>query len=255
MEGGEVSDKPWRLHWTAVDFNPPGERHYHRDFETEEECLKWKGGYEAFNPCFKDIYIDPLSNTPGAERIPPMTTPPETKPCPCALFRWANSDPCSICNDTLRISPGMRIPNPNPWRDIATDPPKDGGADSNGLCDFLTDDGTAKRQWKLTESLGSYWAKWRHTQSWLDAHQKEVGEPETAESYARKSCPSETPAHYNKPVTPWDLQRHMESSGNCFVDSRRTDAIEYCFRMKGDLLGDLKKARHCIDEAIKTLST
>lgn len=46
----------------------------------------------------------------------------------------------------------------------------------------------------------------------------------------------------------------MESSGNAFVDARRTDVIEYCFRMKEDLLGDLKKARHCLDAAIEVLS-
>lgn len=59
------------------------------------------------------------------------------------------------------------------------------------------------------------------------------------------------PKHYDKPVSPWCLERHMESSGNAFVDARRTDAIEYCFRMKGDLLGDLEKARHCLDAAIE----
>ncbi len=62
-----------------------------------------------------------------------------------------------------------------------------------------------------------------------------------------------TPEHYNKDITPWDLQKNMESSGNAFVDARRTDAIEYAFRMKDDLLEDLKKGRHCLDEAIKVL--
>lgn len=62
-----------------------------------------------------------------------------------------------------------------------------------------------------------------------------------------------TPAHYDGAVTPWDLERCMKTSGNVFVDSRRTDAIEYCFRVKDDMLSDLKKARHCIDEAIKEL--
>ena len=61
------------------------------------------------------------------------------------------------------------------------------------------------------------------------------------------------PKHYDKKVQPWDLQKGMESSGNAFVDSRRTDAIEYCFRNKGDMLGDLRKARHCIDVAIEVL--
>lgn len=61
------------------------------------------------------------------------------------------------------------------------------------------------------------------------------------------------PKHYDKPVQPWDLERHMESSGNAFVDSRRTDVIEYCFRKKTDMLEDLKKVRHCLDEAIKVL--
>lgn len=65
----------------------------------------------------------------------------------------------------------------------------------------------------------------------------------------------ETPKHYNKPVTPWDLQRHMDSSGDAFIDARRTDAIEYCYRMKGDLIGDLRKARHCIEAAIQKLET
>ena len=66
---------------------------------------------------------------------------------------------------------------------------------------------------------------------------------------------STTPEHYAGSVTPWDLQKCMQSSGSAFVDSRRTDAIEYCFRMKGDLIGDLRKARHCLDEAIRVLET
>jgi Cdc6-like AAA superfamily ATPase len=45
----------------------------------------------------------------------------------------------------------------------------------------------------------------------------------------------------------------MDSSGDTFVDARRTDAIEYCFRMKGDLIGDLRKAKHCIEAAIEQL--
>lgn len=63
----------------------------------------------------------------------------------------------------------------------------------------------------------------------------------------------ETPAHYAGKITPWDLERCMRSSGNAFVDARRTDAIEYCFRIKGDLLEDLRKARHCLDAAILDL--
>lgn len=61
------------------------------------------------------------------------------------------------------------------------------------------------------------------------------------------------PKHYDKPVTPWDLEKHMETSGSAFVDARRTDAIEYCFRVKENLLEDLQKARHCLDEAISVL--
>lgn len=62
------------------------------------------------------------------------------------------------------------------------------------------------------------------------------------------------PPHYDKGVQPWDLERVMESSGSVFVDARRTDAIEYCFRMKGNLLEDLVKARHCLEAAIQHLS-
>jgi hypothetical protein len=65
-----------------------------------------------------------------------------------------------------------------------------------------------------------------------------------------------TPTHYKTSpdaITPWDLQKHMQSSGSAFVDARRADAIEYAFRLKGDLLEDLKKARHCLDEAIGEL--
>lgn len=62
-----------------------------------------------------------------------------------------------------------------------------------------------------------------------------------------------TPPHYAGNVTPWDLQKCMKSSGNAFVDNRRGDAIEYAFRIKDDLLADLIKARHCLDEAISFL--
>jgi hypothetical protein len=60
--------------------------------------------------------------------------------------------------------------------------------------------------------------------------------------------------HYGEGLQPWDLQKCMKSSGNAFVDARRADAIKYSFRIKGDSdkqLDDLKKARHCLDEAIK----
>ncbi len=66
----------------------------------------------------------------------------------------------------------------------------------------------------------------------------------------------ETPKHYKTSpdaVTPWVLQKSMQSSGSAFVDARRADAIEYAFRLKGDLLGDLKKAMHCLQEAIGEL--
>jgi hypothetical protein len=62
-----------------------------------------------------------------------------------------------------------------------------------------------------------------------------------------------TPPHYSGKVTPWDLEKCMKSSGNLFVDARRTDAIEYCFRIKDDLLGDLVKARDNINAAIEDL--
>jgi len=64
---------------------------------------------------------------------------------------------------------------------------------------------------------------------------------------------SKTPAHYDKPVTPWMLQEHMETSGNAFVDARRADAIEYAFRIKDDLKADLIKAKHCLEAAIAQL--
>lgn len=62
-----------------------------------------------------------------------------------------------------------------------------------------------------------------------------------------------TPAHYDKPITPWMLQECMESTGNAFIDARRTDVIEYVFRIKDNPLEDLKKARHCLDAAIKIM--
>lgn len=57
-------------------------------------------------------------------------------------------------------------------------------------------------------------------------------------------------------VSPWDLQKTMKTSGSPFVDSRRSDAIKYTWRVKGDklrLIEDLKKASHCIDAAIQEL--
>lgn len=79
----------------------------------------------------------------------------------------------------------------------------------------------------------------------------------SSESVRMQTCPQgETPPHYAGVVTPWDLEKCMKSSGNAFVDARRTDAIEYAFRVKGgrgDMILDLKKARHCLDEAVRVL--
>lgn len=66
---------------------------------------------------------------------------------------------------------------------------------------------------------------------------------------------SATPEHYQSPsgTTPWDLQRGMKSSGNAFVDGRRCDAIKYAFRVKQNMAEDLRKAAHCLMEAVKEL--
>lgn len=64
-----------------------------------------------------------------------------------------------------------------------------------------------------------------------------------------------TPDHYQSStgVTPWDLQRGMKSSGNAFVDGRRCDAIKYAFRVKQNMAEDLRKAAHCLMEAVAVL--
>ena len=62
-----------------------------------------------------------------------------------------------------------------------------------------------------------------------------------------------TPPHYAKQVTPWCLQKHMESSGDVFIDARRTDIMEYAFRIKGtkeDQRRDLEKVIHNAQAAI-----
>lgn len=81
---------------------------------------------------------------------------------------------------------------------------------------------------------------------------------QTTESYKVEPLPSvdETKEKHYPKLDPWKLQQEMESSGNAFVDARRADTIKYAFRMKGDkhkLLNDLKKARHCVDAAVKEL--
>lgn len=61
---------------------------------------------------------------------------------------------------------------------------------------------------------------------------------------------SNTPAHYAGTVTPWDLQKCMRSTGDAFIDARRTDAIEYAFRLKDNPREDWQKAIHCLQAAI-----
>lgn len=66
-----------------------------------------------------------------------------------------------------------------------------------------------------------------------------------------------TPPHYAGKVTPWDLERSMRSTGNLFADARRTDIIEYAFRIKGDRdqqISDLRKIIHCAQAAIEELN-
>lgn len=76
-----------------------------------------------------------------------------------------------------------------------------------------------------------------------------------AELERRAKSMSETPSHYQSAsgVTPWDLQKALKSSGSPFVDARRCDAIKYCFRLKDDVLADLRKAKHCLEAAIEEL--
>lgn len=47
----------------------------------------------------------------------------------------------------------------------------------------------------------------------------------------------------------------MKTSGSVFCDARRTDAIEYMHRIKDDMLGDWRKALHCIQAAIDEMET
>jgi hypothetical protein len=62
-----------------------------------------------------------------------------------------------------------------------------------------------------------------------------------------------TPPHYDKPVQPWDLIEHMDSSGDVLTDHLRATAIEHLFRIKEDLLEDLNKAQSEITKAIARL--
>jgi hypothetical protein len=62
-----------------------------------------------------------------------------------------------------------------------------------------------------------------------------------------------TPAHYDKPVDPWALIEHMESSGSAFVDFLRGEAIKHIWRDKGDLKENLQKAAAEINKAISLL--
>jgi hypothetical protein len=68
---------------------------------------------------------------------------------------------------------------------------------------------------------------------------------------------NKTPKHYQGKVQPWDLQRGMKSWGSVFIDSRRTDAMEYLYRDKvgtvEQRLSDAKKALHCIEEVVLAL--
>lgn len=71
------------------------------------------------------------------------------------------------------------------------------------------------------------------------------------EEPSTESAPQEIGGtHYQEgvKVSPWDLEKVMETSGSAFVDSRRSDVIEYAFRKKGepsDMIQDLRKAAHC----------
>jgi len=62
-----------------------------------------------------------------------------------------------------------------------------------------------------------------------------------------------TPAHYDKPVQPWDLIEHMDSSGDVLIDHLRATVIEHLFRIKEDMLEDLTKAQSEITKAIARL--
>lgn len=68
--------------------------------------------------------------------------------------------------------------------------------------------------------------------------------------------------HYQQGVktSPWDLQMAMESTGDVFLDSRRSDIVKYVSRIKGKgdqripkMISDFKKARHCLEAAIARL--
>ena len=63
-------------------------------------------------------------------------------------------------------------------------------------------------------------------------------------------------AHYGKGLQPWDLQKDMQTWGSVFIDARRTDAMEYLFRTKGDRskqLDDARKAKHNCEVIIAEL--
>jgi hypothetical protein len=62
-----------------------------------------------------------------------------------------------------------------------------------------------------------------------------------------------TPAHYDKPVQPWDLIEGMESSGKVLVDHLRAASIEWTFRNKADLKEDLQKSVSALLKAISLL--
>lgn len=65
--------------------------------------------------------------------------------------------------------------------------------------------------------------------------------------------------HYSKlKVQPFDLQKAMESSGDCFVDGCRCIIVKYAARKKGAMLKmaeDLRKAAHYAIEAAQHIES
>lgn len=74
----------------------------------------------------------------------------------------------------------------------------------------------------------------------------------------QNTTPEAGGAHYGSELQPWDLQRHMPTSGDAFVDGRRCDILKYGFRIKGDLnklKDDMKKVVHCAQAAIDEIES
>jgi len=228
--------------------------------KTRYENLCPKCGHDTFDDGQEESTPIHAESTEVADNPPPAQAMSDAN-VKCPACGWTgDADQCTVVG-LKRHCPECAAQNPWILSNVervekadsdTTPPPLSGKTDMPVICPFCDWTGTIRECGLIPEDKDGPKIEYCLACEKIGRIQQVI---HTEPHRYLENIADKTPSHYQSAsgITPWDLQRGMKTSGSPFVDARRCDAIKYAFRVKENMVEDLRKAAHCLMEAAEEM--